>query len=440
MVPARPADMAEGQSGTRLLSEQLRGEKNRAVIVFAVFGVMGLVGLIVLTLFEEPLGDLTGDARFFNLIVFALIVFLLFEAALGWYFARAERLAIHPPRSLFVVTTVVEALAPSAFILALSSVIPGGQAVDAPPLLIYFVLIILSTLRLDPKLSVLTGLVSAAGYLPVGLISMREAADFAEGSLNATALPHVARAIMMVLSGLLAAFVAREILRRQALAEQLRGERQRVVDIFGQHVSPEVVDAVLADDTGLKSEHRYVCVMFMDVRDFTTFSETRSPDEVVGFLNKLFEPMVDVVSSHHGVINKFLGDGFMAVFGAPVSDGRDSENALRAALRIVDVFDEMKRQGAIADVEIGLALHSGEATTGTIGSRRRKEYTVVGDTVNVASRIEALNKSFSSRLLVSEDVWDLVADRIDGLSGEPMEPVHVKGRSGPIRCYRILSA
>lgn len=432
--------MPESQSGTRLLSEQLRGEKNRALIVFAVFGLMGLVGLVVLTLLDDPLGEITGDPRFLSLIVIALIVFLLFEGGLGLYFSRAERLALDPPRGLFVVTTVIEALAPSAFILALSNVIPGGQAVDAPPLLIYFVLIILSTLRLDPKLSILTGVIAGAGYLPVGLISMGAAEAFAEGSLNATALPHVARSVMMVLSGLLAAFVAREILRRQALAEELRTERQRVVDIFGQHVSPEVVDAVLADEAGLESEHRYVCVMFMDVRDFTTFSENRSPDEVVGFLNRLFEPLVDVISNHHGVINKFLGDGFMAVFGAPVSDGRDSENAVRAALEIVRVVDDLRGQGVIPGVEIGLALHSGEATTGTIGSRRRKEYTVIGDTVNVASRIEALNKTFSSRLLVSEDVWRSVADRIDGLNGEPMEPVHVKGRSEPVTCYRILSA
>ncbi len=311
---------------------------------------------------------------------------------------------------------------------------------DAPPLLIYFVLIILSTLRLDPKLSILTGVVSAAGYLPAGLVSMEAAAAFADQSLNASAVPHVARSTMMVLSGLLAAFVAREILRRQALTEELRDERQRVVDIFGQHVSPEVVDAVLVDDSGLDSEHRYVCVMFMDVRDFTTFSETRSPEEVVGFLNSLFEPLVDVVSNHHGVINKFLGDGFMAVFGAPVSDGRDSENAVRAGLEIIDVVDELKHRGELPDVEIGLALHSGEATTGTIGSRRRKEYTVIGDTVNVASRIENLNKSFSSRLLVSEDVWTSVAGRIEGLTGEPMEPVLVKGRSEPVTCYRILPA
>ncbi len=432
--------MVESQAGARLLSEQLRGEKTRAFIVFGVFGSMGLVGLAVLALVEDPLGEITADPRFLGLIVGALALFLVFEGTLGLYFARAERMALDPPRGLFVATTVIEALAPTGFILALSSVIPGGQAVDAPPLLIYFVLIILSTLRLDPKLSILTGVVSAAGYLPAGLVSMEAAAAFADQSLNASAVPHVARSTMMVLSGLLAAFVAREILRRQALTEELRDERQRVVDIFGQHVSPEVVDAVLVDDSGLDSEHRYVCVMFMDVRDFTTFSETRSPEEVVGFLNSLFEPLVDVVSNHHGVINKFLGDGFMAVFGAPVSDGRDSENAVRAGLEIIDVVDELKHRGELPDVEIGLALHSGEATTGTIGSRRRKEYTVIGDTVNVASRIENLNKSFSSRLLVSEDVWTSVAGRIEGLTGEPMEPVLVKGRSEPVTCYRILPA
>ena len=430
--------MVESPQASQLLAEQLRGEKNRAFIVLAVFGLMGLVGLVTLAVLDDPLGEVTGDPRFFALLVAALVLFLMFEGALGLYFARAERLALRPPRGLFAATTIIEALAPTALILALSTVIPGGQAVDAPPLLVYFVLIILSTLRLDPKLSVLTGLVSGAGYLPVGLISVGDATAFDAQSLNATALPHVSRSVMMVLSGLLAAFVAREILRRQNLADELRSERQRVVDVFGQHVSPEVVDAVLAEDTGLRSEHRYVCVMFMDIRDFTTFSETRAPDEVVGFLNQLFEPLVDVVSSHHGVINKFLGDGFMAVFGAPLSDGRDRENAVRAALAIIEVVEELKDNDMIPSVEIGVALHSGEATTGTIGSRRRKEYTVIGDTVNVASRLEKLNKAFASRLLVSQEVWDAVAGRVEGIQGERMEPVHVKGRSEPVVCYRLV--
>ncbi|MDX1747364.1 MAG: adenylate/guanylate cyclase domain-containing protein, partial [Halobacteriales archaeon] len=191
---------------------------------------------------------------------------------------------------------------------------------------------------------------------------------------------------------------------------------------------------------GVTTELRRVCVMFMDIRDFTTFSETRTPDEVVEFLNRLFEPLVDVVSRHQGIINKFLGDGFMAVFGAPVSDGRDTENAVRAALEMIDVVDGLRTAGTIPDVEIGIALHTGEVTTGTVGSRRRKEYTVIGDTVNVASRLEGLNRRFGSRLIVSGGVWEEVRGRFPDLTGTEIEPVRVKGRSRPVPCYRLVDA
>jgi adenylate cyclase len=421
-----------------LVREQLRGEQQRALIVLAVFGALVTIGFTAVLIAGDVLGEITGDSGTLAASVAAVVGFLALEAALGAYFGRARRRAEAPRRIVFVTTTVIESLAPTVLIFVLSRFIPAGQAVDAPPMLIYFVLIILSTLRLDPKLSVLTGVVCGAGYLVVGLMSIDAAETLGTTNLDASPLPHVARSMMMVASGIIAGFVSREILSRQRLAEELRGERRRIVDIFGQHVSPQVVDTLLARRSEITTETRRVCVMFLDIRDFTTFSETRTPDQVVGVLNRLFEPLVDVVSSHHGIINKFLGDGFMAIFGAPVSDGQDTENAVRAALEMIEAVDGLRTDGTIPDVEIGIALHSGDVTTGTVGSRRRKEYTVIGDTVNVASRLEGLNTRFASRLIVSGEVWNEVGDRFPDLESTEIEPVQVKGRSRPVSCYRLV--
>jgi adenylate cyclase len=148
----------------------------------------------------------------------------------------------------------------------------------------------------------------------------------------------------------------------------------------------------------------------LDIRDFTRFSEERRPEEVIDYLNVLYSRFIEIVGRHNGIINKFLGDGFMAVFGAPVSDGRDVSNAVHAALEILDCVEEMNRKGEIAPTRIGMGLHAGSAVTGNVGSDERKEYTIIGDTVNLASRIEQLNKEYGSSLLVTDAVYSVMKD------------------------------
>jgi len=133
---------------------------------------------------------------------------------------------------------------------------------------------------------------------------------------------------------------------------------------------------------------RDVTIMFVDIRDFTTFAEHRTPAEVVEYLNTLFRAMIQLVTANHGIINKFLGDGFMACFGAPLSNGHDTLNAVRAAVEIAAVVERLNAGGVIPSTRIGIGLHSGPAVTGSVGSDERKEYTIIGDTVNpgIASR------------------------------------------------------
>lgn len=178
-----------------------------------------------------------------------------------------------------------------------------------------------------------------------------------------------------------------------------------------------------------------VCLMFLDIRDFTKYAEQRTPQEVMSFLNSLFEPMVDSVNGHGGIINKFLGDGFLAMFGAPIEDKQASSHAVAAAREILAKLDDDPLFGGLS-VKVGIGLHAGEAVTGTVGSAQRKEYTLIGDVVNLASRIEQLNKQFGSQLLISEMVWDVLS--LDERSGGiELGPVSVKGRERPVHVYQL---
>lgn len=177
--------------------------------------------------------------------------------------------------------------------------------------------------------------------------------------------------------------------------------------------------------------------MFLDIRNFTTFAEKRTPEEVVDYLESLFEFMIEIVNRHHGIINKFLGDGFMAVFGAPISDGTDCLNGVEAAQEILSRVESEVAHGNVLPTKVGIGLHAGEAVTGSIGSSQRREYTVIGDVVNLASRIEQLNKQFGSQLLISETVWEAAGN--EGITAAiPMGQVHVKGREAAIQIYQVV--
>jgi adenylate cyclase len=212
-------------------------------------------------------------------------------------------------------------------------------------------------------------------------------------------------------------------------------EQNRIVGMFGQHVSPSVVERLLSQDVELGGEVRHVCVMFLDIEGFTTFSESRKPEEVVVYLNSLFSVMIDIVNDNHGIINKFLGDGFMAAFGAPISDVSDCKNAVAASRAILDKIAAMSATGEIAPTRIRIGLHAGEAVTGNVGSSARKEYTIIGDVVNLASRLEQTNKQFGTRLMVSETV----IDRLGGVPEDavPHGAIQVKGREQAVEVYAL---
>ena len=131
--------------------------------------------------------------------------------------------------------------------------------------------------------------------------------------------------------------------------------------------------------------------MFVDIRSFTTAARTRTPAEVVERLDDVFEILVDIVDRHNGIVNKFLGDGLLAIFGAPIDDPLEAANAVAAAREML-MSVETSNVGHSWPIRLGIGIHIGQAVAGTVGSQRRKEYTVIGDTVNLASRLESLNK------------------------------------------------
>ncbi len=215
-------------------------------------------------------------------------------------------------------------------------------------------------------------------------------------------------------------------------------EREKMKDAFGKFVNPEIAEQVLKGEIRLGGERKTAAVFFSDIRSFTAISEKLEPEEVVEFLNDYMTRMVHCVNETDGVVDKYIGDAIMAEWGVPISKGNDTENAINAALMmresLID-FNSGRGDEKKPIIKIGCGINTGAVLAGQIGSEDRMEYTVIGDAVNLASRIETLNKPFGTDILVSQDSLELVKDIF---AVEKMSPIKVKGKEEPQQIYAVL--
>jgi adenylate cyclase len=214
-------------------------------------------------------------------------------------------------------------------------------------------------------------------------------------------------------------------------------ERDKVKSMFSKFHGSSVTDDLLKGDLQLGGSKKTVTVFFSDIRDFTKFSEGHTPEEVVEMLNEYFQIMVKIINQNGGVVDKFIGDAIMAVWGAPQTSERDSQNAVKACIdmrRALAELNERRELRGQVPIKIGMGLHRGEAISGTIGSEERMEYTVIGDTVNQASRIEASTKAFGTDLLLSSDLAHVVEE---DFIMEEAGSVEVKGKSEALTLFKV---
>lgn len=217
-------------------------------------------------------------------------------------------------------------------------------------------------------------------------------------------------------------------------------EKRRVSHLFTQYVSKDVLDEVLNNyEEYLKSsagQKVEITVLFSDIRGFTTMSETEQPEKIVEMLNVHFTVMADIILKHNGTIDKYIGDAIMAFWGAPVRTADHAEQAVRAGQEMLDGIKEvnriLKERGFEHEVRIGIGINTGIATIGNIGSDKKKNYTVVGDAVNLSSRLESITKEYGTPLLFSEYTHEKIKDKI---SCKRISNVTVKGREQSVDIY-----
>ena len=411
-------------------------ERLRTGILIGLLGLEGVMLLVIYLFYKEEYFSLFSS----HIAIYAVLIFMtiivIYELILHYYrhYFRKKTNISYTLKGYINAFFEVSLLS-----LLLIFIIRYSQQViilHTPAALTYFIFIILSTLRLDFKLALFTGLLSALEYILISLVFSGYSVQSETSGLWHTNIQILGQGLMLIIAGIASGFVASLIKKKMLASFYSVKEKNEVIDLFGQQISPQIAHEILNDKSGLTGRRQNVCIMFLDIRDFTPFSEHSEPEEVVAYLNNLFGFMIEIVQAHKGIINQFLGDGFMATFGAPVSDPDSVINAVEASREIVSRKTTEVKNGNIPQTRIGIGLHYGEAVTGNIGSAMRKQYSITGSVVNIASRIESLTKRFKAEVLVSEEVI-LTLDTNNRKEFNSLGQVKVKGSKKMISLYKL---
>ncbi|MBU0496806.1 MAG: adenylate/guanylate cyclase domain-containing protein, partial [Candidatus Thermoplasmatota archaeon] len=217
--------------------------------------------------------------------------------------------------------------------------------------------------------------------------------------------------------------------------------RKWITSVFGKYVSPVIIDNLIKnpDQIKLGGEKRNITIMFSDIRGFTPISEKLDPEDLVNLLNDYLTEMTSIIQKGHGLVDKYMGDAIMAFWGAPLDQPNHFEMACTSCLEMIEKLRELQikwTQENIPAVNIGIGLNSGIAIVGNMGSSNRFDYTAIGDNVNLASRLEGLNKVYGTNILITEYTQDKVKEHF---ATRKIDVVRVKGKSKPIHIYELLA-
>jgi class 3 adenylate cyclase len=297
-----------------------------------------------------------------------------------------------------------------------------------------YLVILAAGIRLSQRGAVLAGILMLGGTVSLGVI------DFSRNAVNDTVANWVTIVALLATAGVFAWLIAQRTrtLVLEGANQTLLAERARAR--LGAYVSEEVAAHSLAvDEMRMGGVRREVAILFSDLRNFTTVSEKADPEQLVRELNEYFEVMVACVAQEGGVVDKYIGDSIMAVFGAVTPKPDDPIRAVRAALameRALEKLNSSREKRELAPLRHGIGVHRGVAVAGNIGTMARAQYTVIGDTVNVAARLESATKEQGATVLLSQAVVDALGSAPEGVPAlRKVGDVKAKGRDEPIAVH-----
>jgi adenylate cyclase len=400
-----------------LQAKLVRGQAKAELISCAIFVGASLMIFLVLSILGEA-----KEIRSFGVLRCAFIGFtipLLALAAVAWHGWW------HP--ALRFLNTGLQITLLSTFLYVIVKEKGPAFALSTAIPMLYCLAISITAFRLSPSLSFFAGVLAAGELVALYAWFMRPNLTAEILAANPTLeWPAVfARVVVLLAIGVACAFAARSLLVQTQKTAEDQSRIQLLERTFGRLVAPDIARRILEDDDWMRPSRREAVVMFADLKGFTAYSENKTPEDVAEFLNRCWTIAASLVEQHGGVINKYMGDGFLAIFGVPLElDNAEKAAAETASLLQRDLAPILDKE----NLSLCIGLHAGPMIVGGIGSEARCEFTVIGATVNLASRLETLNRNLSTNCLTSESVagklrehWHMQnhgGQRVKGVSGE----------------------
>jgi class 3 adenylate cyclase len=426
-VPAYDPDGRDADQ--ELYRKHLHREVNRALSIGALYATPVGAGLGVLVLGAWAVTD--------NLLYLGPGVFALFAGAcaLVVHLIAKRGLAAGPAKWGVMLSFVS---LPTLFFLIAEAFYDSGAAtfITGPYTYLYMFLTVITGFLFHPRLSAVAGVVAAAQYLAMYALARGELAGLQAPDplmIEDMTAPFIYanKAAMFIATGFATGGIAHLARRLVLKTLEEQEDKARISRLFGEYVSDAVMEKLIAQSAGNMGERKEVTVLFSDLRGFSTFSEGKTPEEIVAKLNVYFEHMVQAIRKEGGVVDKFIGDAIMATFGGVLFVEEPAAAAARAAHEMRAALQRLNTswgEDGVEPFDNGIGIHTGPVVQGPIGSKQRKEFTVIGDAVNTAARLEGLCKEKGAHIIVTDELYQQLPDEERARFRE-LGSTHVKGKA-----------
>ncbi|RUT79559.1 adenylate/guanylate cyclase domain-containing protein [Ancylomarina longa] len=413
--------------------EFLKIERKRIGIILFLFLMISLTIPLIHRLIPSLLRDSLNNREFVKVMSLWWVIFLIFEIVvfirIHWSIKNNRSVS----KMVLIPNLLMEFGLPAIILFNAVKYDNSLLVLEYDGLTFYFLLLMLSAMHLDFKISLSAGILAFIGYFGVsywGIQFLKPAGD-----LNQMMEIYTMRSVGLLSAGIVAGIVASEIRKRVnnfLKSKEVQGE---IESLLGQQLSQDVANELILHRNDRVGQKVNGSIMFLDIRNFTAMADHQSPEETIEFQNAIFDPLIRIIEKNNGIIHQILGDGFMASFGIAVYSKNHIKDSYQAGLEIIEAINHCRTTIDGIATKVGIGLHCGEVVTGNIGNEIRKQFSIAGKNVIIASRIEQLNKKFNSQFLLSKQFADRLVHK-DHLNELGM--VKVKGIDEKVGILQVI--
>lgn len=415
--------------------EIISNESFRSKVLAGIVAFLIVIVLLISLVFKEQF----KDASQFPIIIQLTLIILgvIFVRAL--FVSRAvknwNRYGVKAFITIRYINAFIEISIPTVVLIIYSFKLPSVYPLFTPLALLYFLIIMLSSLELDFKLCVFSGSIAAIQFLIIAYFLSSKPTPSEEINKISFFPSYIGTAALFFISGHTAGLITNQIKRVLVKYYKVQSERNEIQKLFGQQISKEIVDELIDNKYLIQSRLRFAVIMFLDIRNFSIYAQDKSPEEIIAYQNNVFSFIIEIINENKGIVTQIMGDGLMAIFGAPLERENDCQSAVNAALEIHKELKRRNEEGLIPNTVIRIGINAGEVVTGNVGTSERKQYSITGQPVIIAARLEQINKELNSVILISDEVYKRVK-----LKEEPKhhQDVVIKGIPNPITVYQLV--